>query len=214
MKNNEKINLSETSANLYYKMTAYLSEKRLVRREYNRICDDILLMLTDAEARGENAEQLFPEGIKKFCDDVAANSDKEKWYQTALGILEWTSAMFALLLLINVFFVRVWADEGEWISGVNMRLGLDGLLSNIIITVGGGAIGYIVNRYTVEKSRKAIAVIIGLIAVIIVAAILLDRFMNRIFVELNWVVAVCVSVAVAASICAVQRVISSLQAKP
>lgn len=184
--------LSHENCKKYLDMTKYLSEKHLKRSDYDRVCEDIFLMITDAQTRGENAEALFPDGMQAFCDDVAANCAKERWYITLLNILFWTLAVLSAVTFIETLFIKIWANEGEWISGVNARMELSGLMTAFIAAIAGMVISilsskFVFKKFIFDKKPGFYFYALLVIAVAVAVAIVLRITVNGVFVTFNWV---------------------------
>lgn len=195
-------NLTYENCALYLKMEKYLSEKRLRKSDYNRVCEDIFLMISDAQARGETMESLFPNGMQEFCDEVAANCRKETWYVTLLNTLFWAFAVLCAVTLVEALFIKIWANDGEWVSGINLRIELDGLLEGILAAIMGMVISILSSKFTFKKfifDKKpgyyfyvllTVAVTIGIAAV-------LELTIKNELVTFNWVALVTSSGGVA-----------------
>lgn len=194
--NDDISKLSSENCSLYYKMTKYLSEKRLKKSEYLRVCEDIVLMLSDAQSRGETAENLFPDGYENFLDAVAENCAKEKWYTTFLGVLFCALAVFSAVVLVEVLFTKLWANEGEWVSGVNIRINLGGFLSSFLAGGVGVAVSILSSKFAFKKfiydnKLGFYFYAILIIAVAIGIAVLLDVLIKDTLITFNWVALAC-----------------------
>lgn len=181
---------------IYFKMTNYLSEKHVKKSEYFRVRNDIIVMLYDAQERGENAEALFSEGYEKFLDDVAENCDKEKWYETLLYALFWLAGVFSIAMFLKVLLTNFLAGDGEWLSGVNINVGISGFISMLIAIFTGIIVCALSSKFTFKKfifNKKlgflfyAILIIAVAIGLIVVVCLTVDGK----FISFNWVAVAC-----------------------
>lgn len=200
--------LNAGNCSLYLKMTAYLSGKNLKKSEYNRVCEDIYLMLVGAQERGESPESLFPEGYQKFLDDVADNCEKENKLVVFFNGLFAALAIIAAVICVEAIFAAVWADEGEWVRGVTMRVGVDAFIGAFIAAGVGVGCSVLNNKFTFRKFiyKKKLGYYFYLLLLLVAAigteivlcAVL--RFTDRIeFLTVNWVAiaAPCAAAAIA-----------------
>lgn len=95
-------NISKKSVTLVKKMESYLAANGINRFELKRIRADIVSMIADAEARGDSAESIFPNGGQDFCDEVLKNAVKKRWYEYVLSILNCIAISFAEVFPIVV----------------------------------------------------------------------------------------------------------------
>lgn len=72
------------------------------RFELKRIRADIVSMIAEAEARGDSAERIFPNGGQNFCDELLKNAVKKRWYEYVLSILNCIAISFAEVFPIVV----------------------------------------------------------------------------------------------------------------
>lgn len=59
-------------------------------------------MIAEAEARGDSAERIFPNGGQNFCDELLKNAVKKRWYEYVLSILNCIEISFAEVFPIVV----------------------------------------------------------------------------------------------------------------
>ena len=190
-----KIDFSALTYNncaLYLKMEQYLSEKHLSKSDYNRVCEDIFLMISDAQARGETVDSLFPNGMQEFCDEVAANCHKEAWYVTLLSTLFWAFVVLCAVMLVEVLFVKIWADDGEWVSGVNVHIELSGLLEGLLAAIMGMVISILSSKFAFKKfifNKKPGYYFYACltVAVTILIAVVLNLTIKNELITFNWV---------------------------
>lgn len=183
--------LSYENSALYIKMTSYLTEKRLSRTDYNRVCEDIFVMLSDAQERGESAESIFPEGYKKFLDEVASNCCKEKWYISLINVVFWALCILAAVILVDTLFTHLWPDEGEYISGVTACLELSGFIGAIIAAIVGASVSIFHHIFAFNKKRYYYIAVIATVAVAIAVATITDLIITSTLITFNWVAFAC-----------------------
>lgn len=207
------VKLNNSYCSLYMKMKMYLAEKRLTRREFSRVCEDIFVMLYDAQQRGESADALFPDGPQAFCNDVAANCEREKWYEIALSILFWAVAVLTAVVLVNVLFTHFWPDEGEYINGVTARIKTAGIAGSVISSVVGAGVSFLYNKMSMLAKWKYFLGIAVLIAACIGASELIGFIVKASFATFNWVVLVCCTGAVTVAVSGLSHLISYLRSR-
>lgn len=204
--------LSHENCALYLDMAKYLSEKHLKRSDYDRVCEDIFLMISDAQERGESAESLFPDGMQEFCDEVAANCAKEKWYMTLLNTLFWAVAVFSAVIFVEVLFVKIWADDGEWVSGVNLRIELSGLLEAFLAAIVGIVASilsskFVFKKFIYDKKLGYYFYVALTVAVAIAIAAVFEVTIKGVFLTFNWVALAVGSLGAAAAMGVIRFVI-------
>lgn len=177
---------------LYLKMTKYLSEKHLRKSDYNRVCEDIFLMISDAQARGETTDSLFPNGMQEFCDEVAASCPKEAWFVALLDMLFWAFAVLCAVIIVEVLFIKAWADDGEWVAGMILRIELSGLLEGILAAIMGMVISILSSKFAFKKfifNKKPgyYFYVLLTVAVTIVIAVVLGSTVKNEQITFNWV---------------------------
>ena len=106
-------NISKKSVTLVKKMESYLAANGINRFELKRIRADIVSMIADAEARGDSAESIFPNGGQDFCDEVLKNAVKKRWYEYVLSILTYMAISFAVVFPIVILGTYLFPNEGE-----------------------------------------------------------------------------------------------------
>ena len=111
-------NISKKSVTLVKKMESYLAANGINRFELKRIRADIVSMIADAEARGDSAESIFPNGGQDFCDEVLKNAVKKRWYEYVLSILTYMAISFAVVFPIVILGTYLFPNEGEAVRGV------------------------------------------------------------------------------------------------
>ncbi len=184
-------NISKKSVALVKKMESYLLAKGINRFELKRIRADIVSMIAEAEARGDSADSIFPNGGQDFCDEVLKNAVKKRWYEYVLSILSYMAISFAVAFPIVVFGTYLFPNEGEAVRGVIIDVdAVDLIIPFLAATIGSGT-ALFTNRYVFTKKRIAILLIfialIPLVAVIIVLALYGAFGENSAIISINWV---------------------------
>lgn len=195
---NDVSKLSYEGCAAYLKITSYLNEKRLNRSEYKRVCEDIYLMISEAESRGEKVDDLFPEGFQKFCDDVAANCTREKWYLTLLGALACALLILAAVTLVNVIAVCLAADEGETVNGVTITVTVGDFVASLVASAIGVAVNVLSARFAFKHKYVNVLGIVCIVIGAIAANLILDAIINAAYITFNWVALACAPAGAAA----------------
>lgn len=185
---------------LYAKMSNYLFEKRLARTDYNRVLEDIYNMLIGAQERGEAAESLFPDGYKKFLDDVAANCSKQKWYESLLSVVFWALCIMVVIVLFKTFYVHIWPENGEQITGVNAYIKLSGLLAAMLASAIGSLAAILHHIFSFGKQRYYYISVAVLVVVAIALALGVNAIIKTYYITFNWVALACACAGAAALI--------------
>ncbi|MDE6441685.1 MAG: DUF1129 family protein [Clostridia bacterium] len=205
--------LNTENRTLLHDMKSYLSEKRINRSDYRRVCGDITLMLYDAQERGESAESLFPEGYRKFLDDVASNCSKEKWYETLLTVLTCALAMLTVMTLFLTLNTHLEPVDGEYVSGVMASFTLSSFVGSSVAGCIGSTVVIFHHVFSFEKKRYYYVSVVGLFIVAFVAAFLVSLLFRNAFITVNWVALACASAGAAVLLWAVKWGISKLNSK-
>jgi len=198
---NKNGKLTREGARTYSNIRRYLGGKAINRYEYKKVSEDVYQMICDAEARGETAYDVFPDGGKEFCDEVLRNCLRKKWYEVSFEILFCASTLLALFMAIAVCGVASWPEEGEGVNGVVIALCADNLIGPILGGEMGGTVGVIVNRNVfLNKRRQFLFCIIAIVAfavLTIVSAIVLNVIFDERIFTFNWVAIVVPSAVLA-----------------
>ena len=184
-------NISSAGSSLVKKMEYYLGANGVNYCEMKKIRADILSMIAEAEARGENAESIFPDGGKNFCDEVLKNAVKKKWYEYVLSVLFYMAVCFAVVFPVMVIYTRLSPYDGEAVRGVTLDIKATDLLIPFLAAAIGGGASLFTNRYIFTKKRIALPLVF--IALVPVVAIIIIFVVYGAFgeanavVSLNWV---------------------------
>lgn len=184
-------NLSKESVVFVKKMESYLVANGINRFELKRIRADIVSIMSEAEARGDSADSVFPNGGQDFCDEVLKNAVKKRWYEYVLSILTYIAISFAVVFPVVVLGTRLLPGEGEAVRGVIIEIdAVDLLIPFLAAPIGSGVVIF-TNRYIFTKKRFAVLLIfialVPLIAGIIVLALYGAFGEESAIVSLNWV---------------------------
>ncbi|MDE6000826.1 MAG: hypothetical protein K2G96_00670 [Clostridia bacterium] len=184
-------NISKSGSSLVRKMQIYLSANGVNYCEVKNIRADIISMIAEAEARGESAESIFPDGGKNFCDDVLKNAVKKRWYEYVLSVMSYMAICFAVVFPIIVIFTRLCPNYGEAVSGVTMDIRATGLLVPFLTASIAGGASLFANRSIFNKKRIVVLlvciVLVPIIALIIVFAVYGAFGRGTQIISLNWV---------------------------
>ncbi len=188
---NKNRKLTREGARMYSNIHRYLGEKAINRYEYKKVSDDVYQMIYDAEARGESAYDVFPDGGKAFCDEVLKNCLRKKWYEVLFEILFCASTLLAIFMAVVVCGVACSPEEGEGVNGVLLALRADNLIGPILGGEMGGIIGVILNRNVFSNKRRkflfCIIVIVAFTVLTIVSAVVLNVIIDERILTFNWV---------------------------
>ena len=184
-------NISKKSVTLVKKMESYLAANGINRFELKRIRADIVSMIADAEARGDSAESIFPNGGQDFCDEVLKNAVKKRWYEYVLSILTYMAISFAVVFPIVILGTYLFPNEGEAVHGVIIDIdAVDLLIPCLAAPIGSGVVIF-TNRYIFTKKRFAVLMIfIALVPLIagIIVLVLYGAFGEEpAIMSINWV---------------------------
>ncbi|MDE5942670.1 MAG: hypothetical protein K2H30_00490 [Clostridia bacterium] len=184
-------NISKSGVSLVKKMQRYLGANGVNYFEWKNIRADVVSMIAEAEARGESAETIFPDGGKSFCDDVLKNAVKKQWYEYALSILSCLAICFAVIFPVMVICTRISPYDGESVRGVIMDIRATGLFVPFLTASIAGGAALFFNRAAFTKKRFVVLlifiVLIPIIALIIVLAVYGAFGGSTQIVSLNWV---------------------------
>ena len=148
-------------------------------------------MIADAEARGDSAESIFPNGGQDFCDEVLKNAVKKRWYEYVLSILTYMAISFAVVFPIVILGTYLFPNEGEAVRGVIIDIdAVDLLIPCLAAPIGSGVVIF-TNRYIFTKKRFAVLMIfIALVPLIagIIVLVLYGAFGEEpAIMSINWV---------------------------
>ena len=184
-------NISRKSVALVKQMESYLVANGINRLELKRIRADIVSMIAEAEARGDSAESIFPNGGQDFCDEVLKTAVKKRWYEYVLSILTYMAISFAVVFPIVVLGTYLFPDEGEAVRGVIINIdAVDLLIPFLAAPIGSGVVIF-TNRYIFTKKRfAALLIFIALVPLIagIIVLVLYGAFGEEpAIMSINWV---------------------------
>ena len=184
-------NISKTGSSLVKKMEYYLGANGVNYCEIKKIRADIVSMIAEAEARGETAQSLFPDGGKAFCDEVLQNAVKKQWYEYVLSALFYMAVCFAVVFPIIVIYTRLFPYSGEAVRGVMLDIKATDLLIPFLAAAIGSGASLFVNRYIFTKKKLALLLVfialVPVIAVIIIFVIYGAFGDGKAIITFNWV---------------------------
>ncbi len=116
-------------------------------------------MIAEADARGESAESIFPNGGQDFCDEVLKNAVKKRWYEYVLSILTYMAISFAVVFPFVILGTFFFPNDGEAVRGVIVDIDAVNLLIPCLAAPIGSGVIIFTNRYIFTKKRFAVLLI-------------------------------------------------------
>lgn len=188
----------EENQEIFTDMICYIRGANISDYDVEVIRHDLTEMVLSAQSRGEDITTLFSDNYKEFCDEVIASIPPKTTKEKFIDALDTTFLGLSILIAINIFISNDFIEIIKALftkSTVNWNIGLSlgDIIAIMLFMCVGGIIVQTICKKSFDKKKYALWTIVGIIAFIIIFAII-SWYGKGIIFNINFFVACAISI--------------------